>query len=440
MGSISIQKGETNSHETIMSSQSFSRRLTSPHPDPGTGHTSPEPSTDALKVSSSGLQPDPMSITFLASSETSPTLTELLYRHPPCLLKISKPQKPFAFALLALWQRRKSHSAGLKSLWSHLWKARPTLAWKKLVAASDHFRSQEGATSPPARVGLSAQAEIIDMPAGKQNPQTHPRKFTQDSTSSHTSFQARYPTSREYIGDSGTSNFAENMNCKTTSVALEHKTTQDASFKKLEKELQDIAGGEPSFDAPKEEWDGYLQHYMTEIERRDREKKNKWPVLEEGLKFQKQMSQQLFKPITGNENEGFDELKSLEFTRSSRQRNNKARVGALQRKQTKKRPNGDSNDKAHNDMGVGHIDEGGREAAEALETFTNGASPNKRSRTIPVLSNSLEVAEVLESRLSTPPKKKRRTAMEILQTDLGPSWDAQVDEQGHRPARSAKKS
>ncbi|KAI1461191.1 hypothetical protein F4805DRAFT_316289 [Annulohypoxylon moriforme] len=179
-------------------------------------------------------------------------------------------------------------------------------------------------------------------------------------------------------------------------------------------------GGRPSKDASKEEWDVYLDKFMTENNRQSHEDAEKsWVQYRKAKAFVDKMGQRPFQALDNDsdEDEGIVSTKPAK-QKGQTERGEAAPKNGLTKNVQKAKPAG------KNEQRVPTADE--KETAE----FMNELAENRVSTQSPTGASQAEPG--------TKPKR-RRTGPESLRSSLGKNWEAMVDEEGHRPARRAKK-
>ncbi|KAI1106789.1 hypothetical protein F4804DRAFT_329984 [Jackrogersella minutella] len=204
------------------------------------------------------------------------------------------------------------------------------------------------------------------------------------------------------------------------------RTNTDASVKKYIADIDRAVGGPPSDSASKETWDIYVDAFINEKNRRDEEEaRNSWTQLAKAEQFIEKMSHQPFR-LLGHSSDNEDRPKAAESITP----------GRTTKKSSTKKP-----------QQAKQIEENAQSSTttDSKTAASNGASSNgkaaakrtrRKSDSIPLL-NPAEASEPQSG--PRPYKKKRRSGPETLASQLGKNWEPQVDEQGHRPTRRAKR-
>lgn len=188
----------------------------------------------------------------------------------------------------------------------------------------------------------------------------------------------------------------------------------DASVQKYMADINRAVGGSPPSNASREDWNSYLDAFMNEKRRRDKEdEENSWSELAKATRYVERMKQPVHPMSSGSEED--DLLKALESTMPGWQEDQS------ERRQTTK----------HNPR------ERPKKAEEDNEQKTILGSANLPGSLMSDTTPPLRSAHTPEGQK---PKKRRRTGVEILESDLGKKWEPRVDLYGHRPARRDKKS
>ncbi|KAI0142452.1 hypothetical protein F4776DRAFT_612085 [Hypoxylon sp. NC0597] len=188
----------------------------------------------------------------------------------------------------------------------------------------------------------------------------------------------------------------------------------DASVQKYMADINRAVGGSPPSNASREDWNSYLDAFMNEKRRRDKEdEENSWSELAKATRYVERMKQPVHPMSSGSEED--DLLKALESTMPGWQEDQSER-----RQTTKHSPR-----------------ERPKKAEEDNEQKTILGSANLPGSLMSDTTPPLRSAHTAEGHK---PKKRRRTGVEILESDLGKKWEPRVDLYGHRPARRDKKS
>ncbi|KAL7624294.1 hypothetical protein AAE478_005854 [Parahypoxylon ruwenzoriense] len=227
----------------------------------------------------------------------------------------------------------------------------------------------------------------------------------------------------------------------------------DNSVNRLTDDINTTVGGPPADDASREDWDRYLNNFMGEMNRRDYERaENSWIQLAKAEKFVKQMGKKTFRMV-GDDKEENASSGELASTRPALQRDRSGRSQATQRKNlgadtpgnlgiaTDARPPKRSLEMEQTGENERQATFTPDKAAAALAALATTPQPKNKDGGVGLPSQNTPPPpkKAPGSRDSLPPKKKRRSGVENLEVNLGVKWDVQVDEQGHRPARGARR-
>ncbi|KAI8961081.1 hypothetical protein F5Y11DRAFT_242576 [Daldinia sp. FL1419] len=204
----------------------------------------------------------------------------------------------------------------------------------------------------------------------------------------------------------------------------DHRSPED----RLLEEAIAEAGGEPADDASKEDWDRYLGNCINALDQRSAS--SSWPQLEKAEQFIKKMGQAPFRR-RGYSSDEDDPPKDGTPTPPDEQKV-KAEKGQ-----------NDQNGQNENSQVTTTLPEGCRkmaesrkyivQAAEKLDELKDVEKSTKRNDMKASASKAFPPDSAADHNAS--PRKKRRTVLDSLESDLGKNWDVHVDEQGHRPTR-----
>ncbi|KAI5925479.1 hypothetical protein F4810DRAFT_52419 [Camillea tinctor] len=238
------------------------------------------------------------------------------------------------------------------------------------------------------------------------------------------------------------SNMCSDNNNKdnNTSQASKSKSKDDAAWNASKEQalreqalrnLEAMAGGPAKSDSKEDEAD-YLNRITEAWLTRQAQKP--WPQLEQGQKFIKNMSKDLFEyprqsretketshthtgtvseaMLRSQPNRDVPPLAKPRAKKTSRSAGSKANATGKRKPSPKK-------------SGVSSPEEG-----PFSQTAAEPGDGDGEAGTAAVPSQQAD---------ATPAKKKRRTSADNLASDLGEKWKAHVDEHGHRPTRNAAK-
>ncbi|KAI1807746.1 hypothetical protein F4811DRAFT_504415, partial [Daldinia bambusicola] len=216
-----------------------------------------------------------------------------------------------------------------------------------------------------------------------------------------------------------------------------------SSVDKLMEEVNAKVGGEPADDAPKEEWDRYLGHYIEELDRKTGS--GTWPQLEKAEQFVRRMGQVPLRRVNYSSDE--DDLpKASESIAPARQKGHiegtKTNTNGIEPTDGKARRNkrrGAPGTKK-NEVQTASVDKQGEAAAAAAADLesedakrSRGGSGGKSST--PNIPPPPPPPSPSAEQSNSQRRKRRRTGLESLESNLGKNWEPHVDERGHRPGR-----
>ncbi|KAI1381660.1 hypothetical protein F4677DRAFT_440873 [Hypoxylon crocopeplum] len=218
----------------------------------------------------------------------------------------------------------------------------------------------------------------------------------------------------------------ENMHQETGSTQAVKQRVRindsiDASAKRFMDEVGAAVGGQPADNAPKEDWNRYLENWTAEKRRRDEEDgKKSWAQLTKAEQFTKKMGEQQFQLVSPGLEEEIPP-RPIEPTMASQLR-----------------------DWTMEGMGLGAGAEDGSVQTRKRTRETSQAEGNE-----PVATSTNNQATMMGTDgpppNGAPPsavngrRLKRRRRMDNLESDLGRKWEPRVDEDGHRPTRRVRK-
>ncbi|KAI1210691.1 uncharacterized protein F4807DRAFT_55891 [Annulohypoxylon truncatum] len=182
-------------------------------------------------------------------------------------------------------------------------------------------------------------------------------------------------------------------------------------------------GGRPPKNCPLEVWDEYYKKFKAENDRQGVESaENSWTQLAKGEQFIEKMRHRPF-PQFGNSSEEDELPKGVLPAIPATRRGQTERSQATSKKDLRK-----SAQPVKSATGNGQQVSKAEDEAAASLTALAQAQPAKQSS-----------ADSPQAQSDMKPKR-RRTGPESLRSSLGKNWEAQVDEDGHRPARRGRKN
>ncbi|OTA54882.1 hypothetical protein K449DRAFT_388898 [Hypoxylon sp. EC38] len=198
-------------------------------------------------------------------------------------------------------------------------------------------------------------------------------------------------------------------------VEAAKRANVDASVQKYMADINHAVGGSPPSNASREDWNRYLDAFMSEKRRRDKEdEENSWSELAKATRYVERMKQPVQLASSGTEEDNI--LKTPGSTTSGWQKDQSEKRQAAKHSPKEKSKKAEEND--------------GQQQA----IFGSPNLPGSLTSTTTPLPHLADIPE------GQKPKKRRRTGAEILESDLGKMWEPRVDLYGHRPARRGKKS
>ncbi|KAI2632334.1 hypothetical protein GGR54DRAFT_635095 [Hypoxylon sp. NC1633] len=206
----------------------------------------------------------------------------------------------------------------------------------------------------------------------------------------------------------------------------------DNSVMRLIQQIDAVVGGSPPENASREDDDRYVNKWMEEKHRRDVEDDEKtWTQLARAEQFIKRMAQQPFHFVGSSDEEGRSTMANQRKDRAERRSNlSKKTRTVANRGNVKSR-------KTRQEAEQVEVDNQSSTLAKSLVATTDipRPSPADGTEVLPPAILPLNTVDIPESQVGPRPKKKRRTAAENLESDLGRGWEPHVDAEGHRPAR-----
>ncbi|OTB03541.1 hypothetical protein M426DRAFT_263110 [Hypoxylon sp. CI-4A] len=215
-------------------------------------------------------------------------------------------------------------------------------------------------------------------------------------------------------------------------------TNTRSPTKKFIQEIQSVIGPEPS-DEDIVAWDCYFQAFIKEVQRRG--ENEHWPQLSTAQEFTKRMGGQPWPSQTHDSTT--KQIHSPDAIKSTSSNHPKSQI--------------DGNELAKDKNSLAVNVEGGSENAlvrrpkkyRSQERWTrNQTTASLEAASYePKRSNATESDHLTPVTLKRPtdapksqdklqPKKKRRSELDNLGSQLGPNWEARVNEIGHRPTRT----
>ncbi|KAI1449586.1 hypothetical protein F5Y02DRAFT_428855 [Annulohypoxylon stygium] len=186
------------------------------------------------------------------------------------------------------------------------------------------------------------------------------------------------------------------------------------SVKRYIASVDRAVGGRPPKNCSDEEWDKYFDKFMIENDRRGAENNAKsWTQLAKTESFIAKMSKLPFRLLEI----GSDEDEPPKGSQRGQTERSRATLKGPAKSTHQLKPPGGHKHRAPNAE-----DEAAGSFAALLKAQSPTQSPGDSTQVQP-----------------TAKPKRRRTGPESLRSSLGKNWEATVDEEGHRPARRAKK-
>ncbi|KAI1095385.1 hypothetical protein F5B19DRAFT_489520 [Rostrohypoxylon terebratum] len=186
------------------------------------------------------------------------------------------------------------------------------------------------------------------------------------------------------------------------------------SVKRYIASVDQAVGGHPPKGCSNEEWDKYFNKFMIENDRRGVENAEKsWTQLAKTESYIAKMSKLPSQLLQKSSDE--------EEPPKGSQRSQSDRSGAT--------PKGPVKSTQQPKPAGGHRQHVSNAEKEAAASLTAPATAKPSTQSSAILSQVQPMAKL----------KRRRTGPESLVSSLGKKWEATVDEEGHRPARRARK-